>query len=326
MPSPSTTTLGLRPELGTEFAEFQLMTQKRGLIAYRALPVIDVPVQSAPFPRLPIEELMKRQSAARADDGAYSRSKMSFTSDNFNCVEYGLEEPVDRREAAIYKNWFPAEQTATARCINALMTEAELRVAGKLFNSTTWSGSSLTTGITNEWDDFANADPVGDVIAAAKKVYQNCGTKPNALIINWRTFMNLKNCDGIIDRVAAQGAGKPTGLDDIDEATLARVFGLKYLLVGAGSYNSAKEGQTAVMSPIWSDEYAMVCCVPESPDLKEACIGRTFHFTEDGSQIGGMVEVYEDKPKSAIVVRVRHDVDEKVIYPEAGHLLSNITT
>jgi hypothetical protein len=26
------------------------------------------------------------------------------------------------------------------------------------------------------------------------------------------------------------------------------------------------------------------------------------------------------------VIRVRHDVDEVVLYPQAGHLLSNVTT
>jgi hypothetical protein len=37
------------------------------------------------------------------------------------------------------------------------------------------------------------------------------------------------------------------------------------------------------------------------------------------------VESYRDEKVRGDVIRVRHDVDEIVLYPEAGHLLSNIT-
>ena len=61
-------------------------------------------------------------------------------------------------------------------------------------------------------------------------------------------------------------------------------------------------------------------------DMSEPCIGRTFHWAEDGSQPAGTVETYRDETKRSDIVRVRHDVDEIVMYTEMGHLLYNITT
>jgi hypothetical protein len=107
---------------------------------------------------------------------------------------------------------------------------------------------------------------------------------------------------------------------------LARVFDLEYVIVAGTSRNSAKEGQTATPVQIWSSEYAMVAKIATSADMREPCIGRTFHWAQDGSSIGGTVESYREEAIRGDVIRVRHDVDEVILYPEAGHLLSNVTT
>jgi hypothetical protein len=70
----------------------------------------------------------------------------------------------------------------------------------------------------------------------------------------------------------------------------------------------------------------MVAKIATSVDMREPCIGRTFHWTQDGSSIGGTVESYREEAIRGDVIRVRHDVDEVILYPEAGHLLSNVTT
>ena len=107
---------------------------------------------------------------------------------------------------------------------------------------------------------------------------------------------------------------------------LSAIFDLENIIVAGSSRNSAKEGQAASPTQIWSDEYAMVCKIATGADMREPCIGRTFHWSEDGSSVGGTVETYRDETVRGNVVRVRHDVDEKLLYAEAGHLLSNITT
>jgi hypothetical protein len=156
-------------------------------------------------------------------------------------------------------------------------------------------------------------------------VYDGSGLWPNALVINHKVFRLLRNCSQVIDRIASSGAGSPTKASDITAEMLAQVFDLEYVIVAGASKNSAKEGATAAPAQIWSSLYAMVCRVATSSDFREPCIGRTFHWSEDGSSIGGMVETYRDEAVRGEIVRVRHDVDEVVLYPEAGHLLSNIT-
>jgi hypothetical protein len=65
----------------------------------------------------------------------------------------------------------------------------------------------------------------------------------------------------------------------------------------------------------------MVCRVATGNDFREPCIGRTFHWAGDGSSIDGAIESYRDEVVRSNIIRVRHDVDEVVLYAQAGHLL-----
>lgn len=326
MPSPSSSLATLRPDLGGSLQEFDLAMDRAGFIATRALPVFEVAVKSGVFGRIPVEQLLQNRDTTRAPRSGYSRSNYTFTSDSFACQEYGAEEPVDDAEATMYRNYFDIEMISAQRAFDAVLRDAERRVSALIFNSTTWTGSDLTLGITNEWDDYTNATPIDDVEAAVRKIYANSGLWANALIINRLVFRNLRNCAKVIDRITSSGAGNPAKPTDVTTDMLARVFDLPYIIVAGGTENSADEGQSFAGAPLWSNEYAMVAKIATGNDISEPCLGRTFHWGADGSSIGGTVESYRDETVRGDVIRVRHDVQEKVLYTECGFLLSNITT
>lgn len=325
MPSPSTSLATLRPDLAT-FLEFDLESEKAGYVATEVFPVVDVMSQAGVFGKIPIEQLLQQRDTKRAPGSGYARGNFNFTTGSYATEEHGDEEVVDDREAKMYAEYFVAEQIATMRAFSAVLRNAEQRVADAVFNSTTWTGASLTTAITHEWDDAANAVPITDVEAAVGKIYDGSGLWANALVINRKVFRNLRNCASVIDRINSDGAGNPSKPSDVTVDMLKAVFDLEHIIVAGTSKNSAIEGQAATPVQIWSGEYAMVCKVATSSDMREPCIGRTFHWADDGSSIGGTVETYREEAVRGEVVRVRHDVDELVLYAEAGHLLSNITT
>jgi len=326
MPNPSGSLATLRPDLAASFEEFDLEMDRRGFISAQLMPVLEVEKASGTFGIIPIEQLLQDRDTKRAPGAGYSRGNWTFDDVDFATKEYGAEEPIDDREATLYANYFDAEQVSSMRAFDAVLRKQERRVADLIFNSSTWTGSSLTTAITNEWDDYTNATPIDDIEAAVRKVYTGTGLFPNALVINRLVFRNLRNCTQVIARITASGAGSPAKPSDITTQMLAAVFDLPNILVAGSSKNTAAEGQTATPGQIWSSEYAMVCRVADSNDIKEPCLGRTFHWGEDGSQIGGTVETYRDEIIRGDVVRVRHEVQEKVLYTELGHLLSNVTT
>ena len=324
MPAPSTSITSLRPDLAGPFEEFSLEANQLGFIGQQVLPVTEVAKASGTFGKIPIEQLLKNRDTARAPGSGYARSNFTFTKDTFACEEHGAEEPIDDRESTLYNNFLDPPLIAAARARYAVLENMERRIAAAVFNATTWTAA--TTGITNEWDDATNAVPVTDVNTAVAAIWDATGLWANCLIINRKVFRSLRTVAQIQDLISSSGAGSSELQGNITVQQLSQAFDLPYILVAGGAKDSAAEGQATSIAPIWSDEYAMVCKLCTGPDLREPGIGRMFHWAEDGSQIGATMETYRDETVRSDIVRARHDVDEKILYVGAGHLLSNVTT
>jgi len=324
MPSPTTALTTLRPDLAS-FLEFDLESDRNGYVAQKVFPVIDVASQAGVYGVIPVEQLLQQRVTRRAPGSGYSRGSFTFTTATYACEEHGAEEPVDDRQAKMYREYFDAEQVATMRAFSSILRNAEQRVCDTVFNTTTYTGAALTTSISTKWNSYSNAVPLDNVVAARNKVYDNSGIWANALIVNQKVFYHLRRCEQVIDAIESNGAGQAAKQSDITADLVAQALGLDMVIVAGASRNSATEGATATPAQIWGDTLAMVCRVATTNDMQEPCIGRTFHWSEDGSSIGGTVESYRDEVVRSNIIRVRHDVDEVLLYTELGHLLSNIT-
>lgn len=319
-PSPSTQLASLRPDIKMAMQEFNLQMNISRMIGLKVFPVLEVEEQGGSFPKLKLEAMLKVVDTARASGGAYKFAEYDFTDDTYATKENGITVPIDRRNKNIYSK-FGADLAAGNFARNIVMTNHEMRVAAKVFDPVTFT----PTSVTNEWSDFENATPITDVENAVQRSYAK-GVLANALIVSWKVFRNLRHVAQVIDRITADGAGQSAKPDDITAQMLATVFSLDYVLVGAAQYNAAKEGQSASLQPIWSNEYAAVARVaPPGGSFEDPCIGRTFHWGGDGSSISGTIETWYDEEIRGDRLRYRMETQEKLMYVQACELLDNIT-
>lgn len=316
---PSSSLATLRPDLGGSMEEFDLAADQQGFIGGLVAPTIESAMKSGKFGKIPIEQLLQSRETERAAGTGYSRGKFKFEPASFACQEHGTEEPVDDQESEIYRQYFDAELFAALRARDIVLRNREIRLAALLFNTGTWT----PTENTHEWDDASNAVPIANVDAAKKAVWDACGLWPNALIVNRKVFMNLRRVDEVVDKIKFVERALP---GDILASHLRAAFDLKYIFVAGSAKNTANVEADASISPIWSDEYAMVARIAETGDLREPCVARTVHWAADGSTIGATVESYRDETIRGDVIRARMDVDELLLHTEGAHLLGNITT
>jgi hypothetical protein len=324
MATPSSSLATLRPELGASLTLFDLAMSQKGFVAPKVAPVIEVDKQSGPFGKINIEALLQTRNTTRTSRGAYSRQDWQFTTSNYGTIEYGAEEKVDDRDKNLYGSYFIAEQLAASRARDAVLRNYELRMAAAIFNTTTWTGSSLTGAVTSAWSNFSASTPIADITAGKKAVYNNIGLQANTLIINYHVYLNLQQNADLISRIKYSGLQDPN-TDKITSSAMAQAFGIDQIVIAGAQYNSANEGQAASLAPAWADANAMLAYVAQSDDIQEPCIARTFHWGGDGSTVGGTMESYRDETVRADIIRCRHDVQELVLVPQCGYLLSNIT-
>ncbi len=318
-----------RLDLSSTFTEFDLAMSRLKFIGHRILRPRLVGVQAADVGKIPLEALLQTHDTGRAPGAGYSRGDFEFEKFNFATDEHGWEEPMDDRQIKLFGDMFDAESVHAQRAMDFVLRNYEIAVAAAIYNTTTWTGATLTTSLTHEWDDPTNAVPIANIEAARRKVRAVSGLEPNALICNRDQLWNLRRTDEITDLLKYSGHADPTKLF---ADSIAALLDLEHIIVAGGQKNTANEAQTASLSSVWSDEYAMVCRVAETDDPQEPCIGRTFLWTEENAGPGtdeGMavlLEEYREEATRGSVLRARNDRDLVVMYKEAGHLLSNVTT
>lgn len=322
MPNPTSGTTLQRADLGAIAFEYMLEASQKGFIGDRIMPIFSVMEQSADYPVIPIEALLKLQGTKRARRGNYNRSDYEFEDGTYSCKEHGWEEQVDDKERKLYQRFFDADEVAILRAVDIILRNKEKRIADAVMDT---SNITNTSNVTTEWSTAATCTPHNDVFGARQAMKAASGLTPNVLAMTEKVFWNVLKCAEVKDALKYT---TPLELMDMDVARrmLATYFNVGEVLVGDAIYDSAKKGQSMSLSDIWDDEYVLLARVaPEgSLDLRDPILGRTFLWTEDSPDIL-TTEQYREEQTRSDIFRVRHNVDEAFVFTGAGYLLGNIT-
>lgn len=317
MPAPSTALSTLRPDLAGSFQEFDLEMDAKGFVAQRVLPPLDVAKPSGTFGKIKIASLLAQRDTLRAPGSSYARQRYEFEKDSYATEEHGAEDPVDDKEAEMYGDYLNAEQTATARARDVVMRNYEQRVATLLQTTGSFTNAAAATA----WSTIATAVPLTDIETRVQSIWNATGIKPNAIVIPYVAFRNFRNCAQVVDRIKYSGLHNPAA-GNITLDAIAALLDIPNVIVAGAKKNGANEGQTASLSNVWTATVVGLGVIATNNDVKQPCVGRTFHYSADGSQMGGVVETYREEQTRSDVVRVRQDTDEKLLYSACWQLIT----
>lgn len=316
---PTSATTIQRADLGAIAYEYMLSASQRGFIGLSLLPIFEAPQQSADYPVIPIEALLKLQKTKRAPRAKYPRSDYEFDTETYSCEEYGWEEAVDDVERALYRRFFDAEEIATMRAVDILLRGQERRIASMLMSTGT---ITATADVSTQWNTAASCTPRSDVETAKNAMRAASGLLPNKIAMSYKVFSTVMVCDEINDYMQYTNPVAIQGIE-AQKRLLAQYFGVDEVLVGNAIYDSTAKGQSFTIADIWDDEYILLAAVSSGADLRTPSIGRTFLWTADSPQ-NIVTESYRDETVRSDIYRVRHNVDECICFAGAGYLLGNI--
>ena len=318
--APAMSTARLRPDLAETLEEFDTELHERGYVADQVLPIFTVGQQTANFYKIELAEWKRKQGdLKRASGGAYARRDMLTAQDNYATQEYGEEAPVDDRNKAIYDDYFDAEVVSTRMARHDLMTAYEQRVADLVQSTANVGGNAAAS---TAWSNTTTGTVLEDTKAAMLAVKDQCGEIADTMLVTVETFFAIRDNESILDRIKYHGGDDPKRMG-LTPAVLAQALGLKEVIVAGGVTNSATQGQAVSLTNIWSSANVLVFRrAPNQADFSAPVFGRTMHWDQDGSSPRGTVEQYRDEVSRADIIRVRHDVDEKILFPEAAYLIT----
>jgi len=329
MANPTSQLRTLRPELST-FEELNGEMQARGYVGTRILPAFPVNSAGATFGVIKLKSLLAAAGAdtRRTSTGGYNRGDYEFEDRIYTTRENGWEEPIDARELNMYASFFDLEVIAAQRAWEHVLNSLERRIIAATVGATVTAGR--TTGASGAaWTNFTSSNPITDVFAAQEAIWARTGLWARTMTVSRRSFRNLRRNANIIAALQGAGAGVAATQKSITVEMLCEVLDLEEIVVADSIKNTANMGQTAALESVFPETQALVSVAAKSNDFKEPCLGRTFHWGGDGSQMGdgnmiGVVERYEEPQTRKDILRVRHETAEFILYGEAAQVITGI--
>jgi hypothetical protein len=291
-------------------------------IGPKVLPPLPVTAKSGQYPYISVTSgsLLRNEVKRRGPGANYARIARSFFNSNYTCQEYGIETPVDDSNAADVARFFPLESTETRMALRQVQLAHEIRAASKVFDpsvfSLTTSATAYTAANLATFDLGLDVDTAKQAIAARGE-----STEGLTAVMSQSMFNRVRASTRIQNRI--RGTISTDSQLVLTREALAQCLDLKEVLVGAAAYDTSKQGAASpVMSNIWGDAYVWIGrCVPGGTQEQyfNGSTGFTLYWNDDAAIF--QVESYREEAIRSVIIRARHNTDEKIVMASGAQLL-----
>ena len=239
--------------------------------------------------------------------------------DHYRLVEHALKELVTNEEMENADKPIVPKTDAVENLMDRMWVIKEKGTADTLSNTAVISQNTTLAGV-NQWDDYVNSDPIGDIATGINQVRTGSGKKPNTLMFSYNVWsILLQHLDFV-----ARAEGAVTVTAAVVEKILMTAFpGIKRILVGDAQYNSGVEGGTDALAEIW-DKFVLIMYIEPKPRIKSRTLGFTYQrgksrmVDESGPRQNG--EAWDRK---GIFVRVTDKYDQKLVDEKCAYLIKS---
>jgi hypothetical protein len=259
---------------------------------------------------------LRIENSNKAGRNGYRRvDPVTRTLTGYSIDGHGLEDICTKDDYRNVIDPFKAEEDKTIAITHQLWLEKEVVLANALSDTAVLTQNTTLAGAA-QFSDYANSDPLAKAQIARSTVKSGCGAPPDTVIMSWEVWNVVRFHPQMMDAVGYKYA-RPGGLTN-DE--LATALGVKRILVGEVSYNSAKEGQTDVLAPAWG-KHMIFAVLPESPQLRQITLGYLVGY--DGEKSRKVYKYAVNNPPEATGILVEDNYDMVIVDVGAGYLIRN---
>jgi len=290
-------------------SKLSLAYQNADYIAEKLLPIITTAKITGKYYVYDKSKFRKvrtlRGIGASASEVGYGISQSSV----FTCKDHALKElvPDELKEQA--ENPMNPEVDATENLAERFLIEKEYDLATYMQSTSNLTNYTTLSG-TDQWSDYANSDPIGDIETGIESVRSKTFRSANTLVLGQEVWNKLKHHPDLIDRIKYGGFGK------MSLQALADLLDLDQVIVGAAGRETANEGQTSSMGYIWG-KYAWLLYIPKKPSIKQVAFG--YHFQHKKS-----VDKWYDKDREGVFVREHDFYTREILTVDAAYLITAV--
>ncbi len=195
--------------------------------------------KKAQITKFNVGDWFRDEAKVRAPGSRAARGEYETTSVNIDPVQYAFAKEVTREdldaEGDLMTPPFNLQQEAIEFSADKIDLKKEKRVS-QLIKDTTWpDGNAAGEDVGGLWAPGASNTLIADIRNAKQVIRSKTGVVPNVLVIDYQTFESLAEEETIADKI------KYTQTNIVSPELLARLLGLKEVIVGKAIENTANE-------------------------------------------------------------------------------------
>ncbi len=248
--------------------------------------------------------------------GEYQEIKTEKVDSTLYAIEsHALKGFVTSEDYDNFELPFDAEKDLTDDLTTRLITGKEKALADTMGDTGVITQNETLSG-TSQFSDYDNSDPNLKFKDSRLAIRAGCGFAPNTAIMDWAVAETLRFHPALLDVLGFKD-NRPGGLA-MNE--LAMALNVKKVLIAESVYNSAKEGATDVIAPIWGKNLVFAY-IPEKAALKQQSLGYTMQLS--GRKARQVFKVNQDEPVGSKKIMVLDDYDQLLTNVNCAFLIKD---
>ena len=300
-------------------------------VADRVFPNVPVRKQSDYFFKFLKGAWFRNEARMRGPGSIAARGGYPVTSDTYSCKEYAFGQPVPIELINNADQVLTPFATAVKYAMRKVLLAKEVLVSTACMTAGNWT---TTNDVDAGWIATAGTNTfITDILDQKEVIRKLIGVYPNRLLLEAKTFNNIKQCSGVLDRIKYSGTqGRPA---DVTTQTLAQLFELDEVMVAGAIYSSAEEvvaGTDFTAVDLWevnaSKGAALLYYSPAAPAVDEPAAGYCFNWKGDAGMDSAIAEsdVYRsvrywwEEAMKSFIVEASEYFDPKITCADAGCL------
>jgi len=290
-------------------------------IARRASTPVPVNNESDKYAIFPRGYFWRDEAEVRPLGGRPVQVGYKVENGQYLAEEWALEHTIDERQRRNAAAPYDLDESGVMLLEGKQMIREDRFWAERAFKENVWVHDY--DGAT-DFDPFndATTDPVATVTRYKRILGKGSGFKANTMILGANVIDALVTNPAMIDRTkfgAAQGI--------VDEAFIARAFGIQNIMVAESMYNAANEGADDDFQYIVDEDSFWIGYVEPQPRMDAPTAIARFAWTGliPGvmNKMGGVITRGRDDRAYSDWIHSRNAFDIKVVAPDLGLFFTN---
>jgi len=282
-----------------------------GLIADEVFTVVPVKKESDSYFIFDKAQSLKSVATLRADGAEANQDNLLLSTATYRLQEHALKEIITQRQRENADEGLNLDVATTEDLTAKVLLQKEVDAATLLFTDGGWANESSLSAALAWSANTTVSNPILTADSAASTVLLNAARPANTCVLDYRTFLAVKEHTSVVDRI------KYTSSESVGPDLIAKLFGVEKLHVAKGQRNTAEEGLAATMANIFTDS-AWFGYVEKSPGLRKPS---ALYCFKRGS--GVTAKRWMDEPRNGEWIEVSHMYDQVVPASDAGYLVVN---